>query len=370
MAWPRCLVIVLLLATGGCSSVSYYAQTISGQMGVMSASRPTPDVIADPQTDAGLRERLAEIGPLRRFAIDQLALPESGSFRHYADVHREAMVWSLVAAPVDDLQPYEWCFPFVGCTAYRGYFDKLDATEHAEQMRAEGWDTAVEPVPAYSTLGWFDDPLPSTVIHWPLPDIAGLMFHEWAHEAVYVMDDSAFNEAYATVVEKEGVRRWLASRNDAAALAEYQEHEQRRLAFLDLLAGAREQLGELYASRQVNSELLVNKQAAFDQLRSNYEQLKQRWGGYSGYDRWFSQPLNNARLASVNTYYRLEPAFRRLLHFASGDMARFHAASRQLGAEAPERRDRCLQSLLAATNSSGHADLDCSPAVLEIASGR
>lgn len=368
MSFARLVLAVLTLAVSGCSSVSYYAQSIRGQMGVIAASRPTVDVIADPVTDASLRQRLAEVGPLRQFAVDELGLPDSGSFRHYADVQREAMVWSLVAAPADDLTPREWCFPVVGCTAYRGYFDREAARAHADALQAEGWDTTVEPVPAYSTLGWFDDPLPSTVIHWPLPDIAGLIFHELAHETVYADDDSGFNEAYATVVEKEGVRRWLTARNDPVALAEYAVQEQRRLQFLGLLADTRQQLTELYASRPTKDELTARKQAIFVELRTAYAQLKQRWQGYTGYDRWFSRPLNNARLASVNTYYRLEPAFRRLLALAGNDMTRFHAATRQLAAEDEAQRSRCIGSLLVPLDA-GRAP-DCAAGILAAANGR
>lgn len=354
--------VLAAAALGGCGSLSYYAQSVRGQLELIAVSRPVDDLLSDPQTTQEVRERLASLAQLRRFAVDELALPDSGSYRHYAQLGREAAVWSLVATPPDSLRPREWCYPVIGCASYRGYFRESAAQAHAQVLIGEGWDVAVEPVPAYSTLGWFDDPLPSTVIRWPLADIAGLVFHELTHELLYVAGDSAFNEAYATVVEREGVRRWLEAHGTEGLRAARAARDRRRGDFLQLLADARAELVALYADPVRHERLDERKQAIFIGLRERYAAMKESWGGYAGYDRWFDRPLNNAHLASVNTYQRLVPAFTLLLQRAAGDMRAFHAAVREIAALQPAaRRDRLARLLVDAGEGTLAAML--SPAV-------
>jgi predicted aminopeptidase len=347
----RNLPVLMSLVLGGCGSFGYYGQSVRGQLGVMAASRPVEDVIADPRTADKVRGQLQVLPELRRFAVEELALPETDSYRLYADVQREALVWNVVATPVDSLTPRKWCYPVLGCAAYRGYFDKRAAHDYAAALAGEGWDTAVEPIPAYSTLGWFSDPLPSTIIDWPLPDIAGLLFHELAHEALYVKGDSAFNESYATVVEKEGVRRWLISHGDAQQRGERRLQERRRLEFLRLIEQTRQRLADLYAKDAQRSESLSRKRAVFQLLQEEYAELKQAWGGYAGYDRWMNRPLNNAHLASINTYHALEPAFRRILNQLDGDMSAFHAACAEIGSTPAAERSVIMSDLLRAAEN-------------------
>ena len=348
------LPLVLSFVLGGCGSLGYYGQSVQGQLGVMAASRPVEEVIDDPQTPESVRSHLQVLPELRRFAMVELALPETGSYRLYADVQREALVWSVVAAPVDSLSPRTWCYPIVGCAAYRGYFVEQAALDFAAGLAVDGWDTAVEPVPAYSTLGWFSDPLPSTIIDWPLPDIAGLLFHELAHEALYVKGDSAFNEAYATVVEKEGVRRWLSIHGSVQQRKQHRLQEQRRLEFLQLLERTRGRLGGLYASDVERSEMLLRKRTILGQLQEDYVRLKRRWGGYAGYDRWMNRPLNNAHLASVSTYHALEPAFRLLLHRLDGDMRAFHEVCATIAAAPGDGRRVVMTHLLRDAEKDPH----------------
>ena len=312
----------------------------------MAASRPIEDVLADPHTAAAIRQRLAQLPAIKDFARRELHLADSDSYRLYAQVGREALVWSVVAAPVDSLQPLEWCYPVIGCASYRGYFKRQAAQRYAAGLAEQGWDVAVEPVPAYSTLGWFSDPLPSTVIAWPLPDIVALVLHELAHETVYVPGDSAFNEAYATVVEQEGARRWLQSYGSAHQLVRHEDQQARRVDFLELLAETRGQLAVLYADNAGSDAMLAGKAAVIGRLRQGYAALKTRWGGYSGYDRWFDRPLNNAHFASIGTYYAWEPAFRRILRQQRGDMAAFHTACRAIADLPPEQRRATLNGLL------------------------
>lgn len=342
---------MLLLVVGGCSSVAYYGQATWGQLGVLGASRPVDEVLADPSTTGRVRAVLSRLPELRRFANAQLRLHESGSYRLYADLQREAMVWSLVAARPDSLEAHEWCYPVLGCAAYRGYFREQSAQRQADAMAAEGWDVAVLPVPAYSTLGWFSDPLPSTVIKWPISQVAGLLFHEMAHETLYLAGDSAFNEAYATVIEKEGVTRWLEQRGKAAQRAAWALGERRNGQFLGLLRATRMRLEALYASGLAGPQLGAGKQREFDRLREGYAALRESWSGYAGYDNWFDRPLNNAHLAGVSTYHAWEPAFRRVLQDVGGDMQAFHDACRQIAALPDAERQATLRALLPAASA-------------------
>lgn len=324
------MLVVTLLLSSGCSTVSYYAQAVNGQLGVMAASRPLDDVLADPRTAEHVRERLRLLPDLHRFAIEELHLAASDSYRRYADVGREAMVWSIVATPDDSLEPRQWCYPVVGCASYRGYFHLAAAEAYAAQLTADGWDVAVEPVPAYSTLGWFSDPLPSTVVAWPVANMAGLMFHELAHETLYLPGDSAFNEAYASVVEREGVRRWLQRYGTPQSRSAKRQLDARRRQFVALIEATRDSLQRVYASDLARSQMLERKADILQRLQSAYAMRKTEWGGYQGYDRWFGRPLNNARIASVATYNALVPAFEQILRQVDGDMRRFHAACRWL----------------------------------------
>jgi predicted aminopeptidase len=339
------LAAVTLCSLSACSSVGYYLHTAAGQMGVITATRPVEDVLLDPRTTPAERRRLERLPEIRQFARDALGLPASGSYRLYASVGREALVWSVVAAPFDSLQPRSWCYPVVGCASYRGYFSRDAAARFAEGLRRDGWDVAVEPVPAYSTLGWFSDPLPSTVIDWPLPNIAALVFHELAHEALYVPGDSAFNEAYASLVEREGTRRWLLRHGSAEERLQHTQWEGRRRDFLELLGRARGRLNRIYAAGLPSSALQERKERVFEDLRAEYAALRAGWGEHPGYDRWFDRPLNNAHLASIDTYTALLPAFGGLLQLLDGDMRAFHAACDAIAALPAARRQVYLERL-------------------------
>lgn len=350
--WLRGLLLAAaVLVSGGCSTVSYYAQAVGGQLGVMVASRPLDDVLADPRTAEPVRQRLRLLPELRRFATDELHLSASDSYRTYADLGREAMVWSVVATPADSLEPRQWCYPIVGCASYRGYFSHAAATAYAAELAEQGWDVAVEPVPAYSTLGWFSDPMPSTVVNWPVAHIAGLMFHELAHETLYLPGDSAFNEAYASVVEREGVRRWLRQHGTPQSRLAKRQADQRRREFLGLIDAARNSLQRLYASDRDASQMQARKAEILGRLRAAYVAQKDAWGGYRGYDRWFERPLNNARIASVSTYNALSPVFESLLRQVDADMRRFHAECRALAVLPDVQRERRIQDLLRAATS-------------------
>ena len=331
--------------TTGCSSLSYYAQAAVGHLDLMQRARPVPEAVADPSTPEPLRQRLQLSQRLRDFAVAELKLPDNNSYRRYADLQREAVVWNVVAAPELGLTLKTWCFPVVGCVGYRGYFDRAAADALAAQLKAEGWEVMVYGVPAYSTLGFSNwaggDPLLNTFISWPEAELARLIFHELAHQVVYVNDDTTFNESFATAVERAGARRWLAAHGTPKALAEVQALEQRREDFRALTQRYRERLQQVYTSSDDDTAKRTRKAALMAELRADYANLKAtRWAGFAGYDGWFAR-ANNAALGVQAAYNELVPGFEGLLQAEGGDLTRFYAAVRALAAlPAAERRAR------------------------------
>ncbi len=332
------LAIAAAAALAGCGTIAYYSQAISGHLDLMSRAEPVAKVLADPGIPQPLRERLALARSIRDFASRELKLPDNASYRSYADLGRPYAVWNVVAAPEFSLEPARSCFPVAGCVTYRGFFAREDAERHAQDLRAQGNDVFVYGVPAYSTLGRFADPLLSTFIRYPEAEFARLVFHELAHQVVYVKDDSTFNESFAVAVERAGVRRWLAASGREAELRTWLEGQQRSEEFVRLLEVARQRLARLYAQRLAPEALRERKRRELEALKESYLALKKGWGGYAGFDRLLEPEPNNALLASFATYTQLVPAFERLLAEQGGDLERFYARVKQLAASEPSNR--------------------------------
>ena len=340
------LVIGVAVVASGCASMSldigYYWQSITGHLAVMRAGRPIDEYLADPVTDARLRSQLELVRNIRAFASIELALPDNGSYTRYADLKRPFVLWNIFATPELSMRLEQWCFPIAGCINYRGYYAKDDADHFADDLRAKGLDVQVGGVPAYSTLGWFDDPVLSTFINYPEGELARLVFHELAHQVLYVQSDSTFNESFASAVEEAGVERWLAKHADDKKRNDYRLYQQRRLEFIGLLKKHRAQLQAVYDSERGDDDKRRGKQTVFDSLQRDYQQLKLSWGGWTGYDRWFAQKLSNAHLASVATYSDAVPGFLALLKKNDGDLPRFFVAAKELAAKDKSERDRLL----------------------------
>ena len=329
--WLPLAVSVGLLA--GCTTVGYYNQAAKGHLALMASARPVADWVADPATPEPLRERLLRAGEIRRFAAESLGLPDNRSYTAYADLQRPAAVWNVFATPELSLQLKTWCYPVLGCAGYRGYFDRADAEAMAAELERAGYDVNVAPVPAYSTLGWFNDPLLNTFIHAPDVELARLLFHELSHQVVYARDDTVFNESFATAVEREGVRRWLAAHGDARQRQAWAAYSERREAFLALLLAQRRRLEAIFGSDMPVEEKRAAKAAVLDDLQRQYRILReQRWAGFAGYDRFFERRLTSAHLAAVGAYNDWVPAFEALLAESGGDLPAFYARVRQLGA--------------------------------------
>jgi predicted aminopeptidase len=315
-------------------------QAASGQMNVMAKSRPIHAVLADPATPQSTRDRLALAQRAREFAIRELGLPDGKSFRQYADLGRPYAVWNVVATPEFSVAPRRWCFPVAGCVAYRGYFEEARAQSLALKLATRGDDVAVGGVPTYSTLGHLPDPLFNTMLGWRESRFVGTIFHELAHERLYVAGDSEFNEAFASVVEDEGVRLWFTAQGRTADLDAYRVVASREADFAALLRAARARLERLYASGLAPELMRIEKQREFGRLKFDYRLLAQRWGGYAGYDAYFARPLNNAHLAAVATYMDCIPGLRRELA-AAGSLPAFYERAAALGkSSAMERHEK------------------------------
>ena len=324
----------------GCAQFKYYFQAAQGQYALWSDARPVDDWIGDPATDPNLKARLEKAKLIRKFAVKELGLPDNASYKNFVPLKRQFVLWNVVATPELSLRPVQWCFPIAGCVSSRGYYDKADAEAYAEELRKEGNDVQVGGVPAYSTLGWFSDPLLSTFINHSDAELARLIFHELAHQVVYVQGDSKFNEAFASAVEEAGVDRWLELYGNDAMREAYARYNARRQDFMDLLVKHRQMLADNYASKATVKKKREEKARIFASLKEEYKALKASWGGYNGYDRFFSESLNNAHLASVATYNDLLPGFRALLAKEKA-FPRFYAAVRNMSnLPSVERHDR------------------------------
>ena len=332
------IVALIAVAAGGC----YLLQSAQGQLALMSKREPISQVIDKASTPAALRTQLEEVTAIRDFASRQLGLPDNGSYRSYADLGRPYVVWNVVAAPEFSVDAKEWCYPIVGCVAYRGYFSEPRARRFAAGLRAKGLDVTVGGVAAYSTLGHFNDPVLNTMMGWNDVELAAIIFHELTHQLLYVPNDSSFNEALATTVEEEGVRRWLRAQGRDADLAKRLVQQQHYLEVVDLLNATRAELRAVYAAHLAPELMRERKRAAFAALAKSFALLKSRWGGHAPFESWFAGDLNNAHLASVATYFACVPGFQRELEAVGGDLTAFYAGVRGLAKLDQATRDAAV----------------------------
>jgi predicted aminopeptidase len=333
----RAAAVVALIAvlSGGC----YLLQSAQGQLSLMSKREPISAVIDKPGTPAALRAQLEAVTAIRDFASHDLYLPDNGSYRAYADVGRPYVVWNVVAAPEFSVDPKLWCYPIVGCVAYRGYFVEANARRFAAGLHAEGLDVVVGGVAAYSTLGHFDDPILNTMMEWDDIELAAIIFHELTHQLLYVPNDASFNEAFATTVEEEGVRRWLERHGRTHELANHLVEQQHYRTVIDLLIATRTQLRAVYASGAPVAAMRDEKRETLAAMRQSYAQLKAGWGGHAPFDAWFHEDIDNAHLASISTYFVCVPGFERELAALNGDLRAFYRRVRQLSKLDKQERD-------------------------------
>lgn len=321
--------VSVIFLLNGCSSLSYYNQLAQGQWQLLQARQPVATVIADPARDGKLRAQLRHSQAARTFASEHLHLPDNQSYRLYADIGRPLVVWNVFATPEFSLAPQTHCFPIAGCVAYRGYYSQSGARGEAALRKLEGLDVYIGGVEAYSTLGWFNDPILNTMLGWGDERLATLIFHELAHQRVYVQDDTEFNESFATFVEQEGTRQWRAYRGLAPASVNL---TLRRDQFTRLVLDTRERLGKLYAQALPTEAMRAAKAAEFERLRRQYRQLRdEQWQGDKRFDAWVNGPLNNAKLLPFGLYDQWVPGFAGVFRQVGGDWPKFYAEVEKLG---------------------------------------
>lgn len=326
----------------GCATLAWYGQAARGQLEVLAKREDIAELINDPETPEDLRERLVTVLDMRRFAVDELGLPEGRSYTLYADLGREAPLWNVVATPAYSVQPMTWCYPLVGCLSYRGFFQRERAFDLAGELADEGLDSAVFAATAYSTLGWFADPVLDSMLELPDAALAELIFHELSHELVYVRGATAFNEAYATFVGRLGAERWLRSRGRIDELHQRQHSLALSQALNERLLETRQRLATGFAERDSESELAEFKAAEFGRLRAAIEALAAEQET-TRLDGWLARPLNNAHLALVATYEAGTTAFERLYREPCGEeLACVHAEVERLAAAGSDVRQNFL----------------------------
>jgi predicted aminopeptidase len=342
------VVLALSLPLAGCSAVEFYWQGLAGQVDLLSRARPIPEVTRD-TPDPALKAKLARIQDMRAFASRELSLPDNASYTRYVDLGRAYVVWNVFAAPELSLSPRQWCFPVAGCVAYRGYFSEAEARAEAARLAAEGYDVHVSGVPAYSTLGYFDDPVLSTFVRYRDAEVARLVFHELAHQVVYVKDDSSFNESFAVAVEEAGLVRWQAAQAGSADAAQFAADVVRmqrlRTEFRTMIRTARDRLAAVYAADIPDADKRVRKAAIFADMRADHERIKAGWGGAVVFDRWFAGGANNAGIGSAGLYADRVPQFAALLAEEGGDLPRFYTRVKALAALPKAERDLALAAL-------------------------
>lgn len=344
LALRRLAALLVLLSLAGCQGLAYYGHAARGQAALLLKREPIPRLLADPATPPALRAQLQAVGRIRAFAAAELGLPAQRQYTSYVELGRPYALWAVTAAPELSLAPRTWCYWLVGCLSYRGYFREAAARREAAALAREGWDVAVDGVPAYSTLGWFSDPVLSSFVTLPEAELAELLFHELVHQVLYVPGDTAFNESLAVAVAEEGLRRYAAHRGlDLAAVEAARRRED---ALVRLLLDWRDRLGAALAAAPTVAAKRAAKAEVYAGLRADYARLRAGDAAYAGADAWFSG-LNNARLNAVATYHDLVPAFRVLLRQEGGNVARFLARCRALAALDRDERHRRLAALAA-----------------------
>ncbi len=335
------LLLAVLAAVSSCGTVNYYYQAVSGHLAIVSKERPIDEVLSASETSERLKQKLNLAKRARDFASRELNLPDNDSYKTYADLERPYVVWNVVATPAYSTKPKTWCFMIVGCLSYRGYFEKQEAVDLADVLKAEGLDVQVSGATAYSTLGYFDDPLLNTMMAHSDASLVGIIFHELAHQIIYIAGDTAFNEAFASAVEQEGLRRWFEGQPDQVMYKQYLINKQTKHEFYKLLKTTRVSLQAAFDQAETEQQKAATKRIIYAQLQQDYK-LWRDLNKFYTYDNWMQRDLNNAHLALIATYHDLVPSFLNLLASMNGDLPAFYKKVAELGELDKEKRDEQL----------------------------
>ena len=354
MRWIISIALLLLLT--GCADLGYYWHNANGHLAVMDQRVDIEELLADDQLDARLRERLQLVQEIRRFSIDRLDLPENDSYLSYVELDQPYVVQNIFAAPEFSTRLYEWCYPVIGCASYRGYYDEARMLAYSDDLKSKGLEVYIGKVSAYSTLGWFDDPVLSSFVNWPDYRLAGLLFHELTHQQIYIDNDTTFNESLASAVQQVGTELWLKSRQQNEQLEQLTNWSRYRDEVIALIGNTREQLAEIYAGGSDDAGKRKNKALMFVEARGAHAEIAARHGVKGGYTHWFAGELNNAKIGSVAAYNSLTPAFINMIRANNLDFAPFYEYVQLVGDLEKSARDSCLEAW---SQNIGSASADC-----------
>ncbi|MCP4876568.1 MAG: aminopeptidase [Gammaproteobacteria bacterium] len=356
MRWIISIPLLLLLC--GCADFGYYWHNASGHLAIMKQRVDIEDMLADDQLELGLRERLLLVQQIRQFSIDRLDLPANDSYDSYVQLEHPYVIQNIFAAPEFSTRLYQWCYPLIGCASYRGYHDEERMLAYVDKLKADGLEVHIGKVPAYSTLGWFDDPVLSSFINWPDYRLAGLLFHELTHQQIYIDDDTSFNESLASAVQQVGTELWLKANKREAQLSELSRWLRYRDEVIKLIESIRTELTVIYAGAVDDVVKREQKSRVFDEARLAHADIAAKYGIQGGYTHWFAQELNNAKIGSIAAYNSLAPAFVNMIHAHNLDFSAFYDYVDNLGSLAKIERDRCLQAWTEKTQLKAN---DCPP---------
>ena len=343
----RTLLLLLISALlAGCETLSYYNHVAAGQLKLLWGRESIDTVIASDKTSPELKRQLQTVQSLRAFAIKQLQLPDNKSYLSYQDTGRPYVVWNVFAAPELAVNPKQWCFPIAGCVSYKGFFSEAEAQQYSQQLQQQGYEVYVAGVPAYSSLGWFDDPVLNTFVYWPDWRLAALLFHELAHQQLYLKGDTTFSESFARAVEIEAVTQWLNQQGKIELTKSYLKHIAMRDEFSDGLLLLRNKLQQVYQGAGDEEYKRQQKQRLIQQYQNQiYPEFENRWHNVQ-YRPWVMSDLNNAKLVTISSYYQWQPAFQQLLKQQQGDWRQFYNAAAAMAKQPKEQREQLLNQLL------------------------
>jgi predicted aminopeptidase len=324
----RGFLLALALGVGAlawaCSPV-YVIKAGIAEAKFLRARRPIPEVVADPATDADTRAKLAWVLEARRFAVERMGIDAGEAYTMYTRLERDTLALVLSAAERDRLVPKTWWFPVVGRVPYKGFFDEGDARSAQARLEAEGFDTYLRPTAAFSTLGWFNDPILSTVLRADDVDVVETVLHELSHNYLFVPGQVGFNESFATFSGRVGAIAFFCTRQGsgpdsvkcARAQARWRD-EQRFSVFLDALV---DELRALYGSEASRDEKLRRREEIFARALERFDaEVAPTFEDY-GYGGFRRTPLNNATLLGRIFYYHRLPDFQALLDRHRGALA-------------------------------------------------
>jgi predicted aminopeptidase len=337
------IILLIVFFLPGCASLNYYSQSIQGQVEVLQKRQSIHEILKEDNISDTLRNELNTVLSLRDFSIKLLGLPKNNSYLSYADLERNYVIWNIFATEEFSLEPITWCYLVVGCLSYRGYFSQAKAQQHATELTKQGHDVYLGGVSAYSTLGWFDDPVLNTMLRWSNIRLAKVMFHELAHQQLYIKNDTEFNEAYADAVAHIGVTKWLTQNPDKSLLKKYEQSQLQENEFIELIMRYKSTLNDLYQSAEDKKNLRKRKKEVLKQMSNEYLKISKKWKN-NAYKKWFSNGINNAKLSAIVTYRKYVPAFLDIYQKLKNDLPRFYSFSKSLSACKPMKRKEILKN--------------------------